>query len=233
MTAEGTSTKTAPHHAGHRDRLRQRFVDAGPEALADYELLELVLFRSIPRRDVKPLAKALLAQFGSLSAMANASLRQLCEVKGISERVAIDLKAVQALCQRGMKRELEDKPILSSWSAVMEYVHHAMHGLKHEQFRVLYLNKHHRLIADQIESEGTIDRAPAYPREIIRKALDRGATAIVLVHNHPSGDPTPSPADITLTENVVIAGQALGIKVHDHLIVGADGVISFKAQGLM
>lgn len=228
-----TGVKDKPHTHGHRDRLRDRFRTAGPDALADYELLELVLFRSIPRRDVKPLAKTLLAQFGSLNGVMTAGMGQLTDIDGISERVATDLKVLQAITARAMKAEVMNKPILSSWSAVVDYVHHTMRDLQHEQFRVLYLNKHNHLIADHVESEGTIDQAAAYPREIIRRALDKGAANIVLVHNHPSGDPTPSAADIQLTRDVITAAKALNIKVHDHLIVGAEEVLSFKAQGLI
>ncbi len=222
-----------PHYIGHRDRLRKRFAESGSEALADYELLELYLFRSIPRKDVKPLAKDLIAKFGSFAEVISAPLELLAETKGLNARIALDLKILQAAALEISKQKLIKKPILSSWSALLDYCRSAMQFEAKEQFRVLFLDKKNRLIADEIMTKGTVDAAPVYPREVIKRALDLSSTAIILVHNHPSGDPTPSTSDIELTKQIIIAAKALGVVVHDHLIIGRDQIASFKQLGLI
>lgn len=221
------------HAEGHRDRLRARFTSAGPDALADYELLELFLFRSIPRRDVKPLAKDLIATFGDFAHVLAAPVERLIEVKGISERIAIDIKTAHAMALRAGKHTLAQNPVIGSWHILLDYVQTALAAEGREQFRVLFLDKKNRLIADEKQAQGTVDHAAAYPREVMRRALELSASAVILVHNHPSGDPTPSVADVDLTKNVVQAGRALSIAVHDHLIVGKGDVVSLKALGLM
>jgi DNA repair protein RadC len=228
--------KSAPaplaHHLGHRDRLRERVLNAGYPALHDYEILELYLYRSIPRRDVKPLAKDLLRRFGSLAGVLSASVDDLCAVRGVGESVALDLKLVHELSQRMGLEPLHKRTVISSWSALLAYVRLALAHEPREQFRVLFLDKKNQLIADELMNEGTVDHAPVYPREIARRALELSASAVILVHNHPSGDPTPSAADIEMTRQVADAGRPLRITVHDHLVVGRDGVASFKSLGL-
>jgi len=221
----------APHHLGHRERLRRR-ARAGLAALPDYELLELILFRSIRRGDVKPLAKALLARFGSLAAVLAASPASLRTVPGVGEEVALDMSMVQEAALRIAREATCKRTVISSWSALLAYVRTALAHEPREQFRVLFLDKKNQLIADEVLGHGTVDHAPVYPREVMRRALELSASAIILVHNHPSGDPTPSRADAEMTRQVVEAGRALRIQVHDHLVVGRDGVASFKALGL-
>jgi len=222
-----------PHYHGHRDRLRARFAEKGAEALADYELLELYLFRSIPRRDIKPLAKTLIAQFGSFAEVISAPIEQLTEVKGISEKTAIDLKVIRAAATKLGQESLMGRPVLSSWSALLDYCRSAMQFERKEQFRVLFLDKKNRLIADEILGHGTVDRAPVYPREVMKRALAHEATAIILAHNHPSGDPTPSQSDIDMTNQMIAAMKPLGVTIHDHLIIGRDNIASFRTLGLM
>ncbi|RXT57156.1 hypothetical protein B6S44_01560 [Bosea sp. Tri-44] len=222
-----------PHHLGHRDRLRQRFLDGGDAALPDYELLELLLFRSIPQRDVKPLAKQLIQHFGSFAEVIGAPLSRLTEVKGIGESVALDLKIVEAALKRTMKGQVAKKPVLSSWSSVIDYCRLAMAFAEREQFRILFLDKKNALIADEVQQTGTVDHTPVYPREVMRRALELSATALILVHNHPSGDPTPSGADMRMTRELVDIAKPLGITIHDHIIVGRDGHASFKGLGLI
>lgn len=221
------------HHEGHRARLKSRFTDVGPQALADYELLELLLFMAIPRRDVKPLAKSLLARFGDMGAVFAASLENLQEVEGMTEGAAIAIKTVDAAAARIAKSTIENQPILNSWQRLLDYCHTTMAREKVEQFRVLYLNRKNRLEADEVHQTGTVDSSAVFPREIVKRALAHGATAIILVHNHPSGDPTPSEADIILTNEIVRAMDPLGIVVHDHLIIARTGHTSFKKQGLL
>lgn len=223
----------APHHLGHRERLRLRFRDGGDAALPDYELLELLLFRSIPQRDVKPLAKALIQHFGSFAEVIGAPLARLREVKGVGESVALDLKIVEAVLKRAMKGQVAKKPVLSSWSAVLDYCRLAMAFAEREQFRILFLDKKNALIADEVQQTGTVDHTPVYPREVMRRALELSATALILVHNHPSGDPTPSGADMRMTRELVDIAKPLGISIHDHIIVGRDGHASFKGLGLI
>jgi DNA repair protein RadC len=223
----------APHYLGHRDRLRDRFATAGGDALADYELLELVLFRSIPRRDVKPIAKALIARFGSFAEVVATPPHLLTEVDGVGEATASDLAIIAAAGQRLARGEVRKKPVLSSWSSVLDYCRAAMAFAEREQFRILFLDKKNALIADEVQQVGTVDHTPVYPREIVRRALELSSTAIILVHNHPSGDPTPSQADIRMTREIVDVAKAMGITVHDHIIVGREGHASFKGMRLM
>jgi DNA repair protein RadC len=222
-----------PHYVGHRDRLRERASAGGLAALPDYEVLELLLFRSIPRGDVKPLAKQLIARFGSLGAVLGAEPEALKSLRGVGEALALDLKLVQEAALRASREQVARRTVISSWSALLAYVKTALAHQPREQVRVLFLDKKNQLIADEVTGEGTVDHAPVYPREVVRRALELSASAIILVHNHPSGDPTPSQADIDITRQVVEAGRALRINVHDHLVVGRDGIASFKALGLL
>ncbi len=222
-----------PHYHEHRARLRQRFDEAGAGALADYELLELFLFRTIPRQDTKPLAKALLAKFGTLAAVLAAPPQRIAEVSGAGPAVAQDLKTAQALFERASRAELKQRTVVGSWSQLVEYCKLALAHEPREQFRVLFLDVKNQLIADEVMNEGTVNHAPVYPREIARRALELSAAALILVHNHPSGDPKPSAADIAITGDIVDAAAAIAVKVHDHLIVGRDRVASFKSLGLL
>ncbi|MFL5094138.1 MAG: DNA repair protein RadC, partial [Xanthobacteraceae bacterium] len=201
----------APHYHGHRERLRERFLAGGPDALADYELMELVLFRALSRRDVKPLAKALLKAFGSFAEVIAAPAARLAEVPGVGDAVIAELKIVQAAARRFVRGELKDRRVLSSWSAVLDYCRAAQAFADKEQFRVLFLDKRNQLIADEVMNRGTVDHAPVYPREVVRRALELSASALILVHNHPSGDPTPSSADVEITRQVIEAGRSLRI----------------------
>lgn len=228
-----TIHKDRPHYHQHRERLRTKFNEAGPNALADYELLELFLFRTIPRQDTKPLAKALLAKFGNLDAVLAAPVQRIAEVKGAGPAVAQDLKLVQSMLERAAKAPLKQRTVISSWSQLVNYCRLAMAHEPREQFRVLFLDVKNQLIADEIQNIGTVDHAPVYPREIARRALELSAAAVILVHNHPSGDPKPSAADLAITREIVDAADAISVKVHDHLIIGRDGVSSFKTLGLL
>jgi DNA repair protein RadC len=233
-----TSTSPAPadkaaHYHGHRRRLRQRFLAAGSEAISDYEMLELILFRAIPQRDVKPLAKELLATFGSFSEVIAAPVERLNEVDGLGEAAIAELKIVQAAANRLVRGEVKQRQVLSSWSNVLDYCRAAMAFESKEHFRILFLDKGNHLIADEQHQTGTVDHTPVYPREVVKRALELSATAVILVHNHPSGDPTPSRADIDMTRAIVEVARPLGISVHDHLIVGKDGHASLKALKLM
>jgi DNA repair protein RadC len=230
---QGAAVKPDEHFHGHRDRLRQRFRDSGDRALADYELLELLLFRLIPRRDTKPIAKALLTRFGSLPEVLGAPAHLLTEVKGVGDSVATDLKLVASIAHRMLKGELSARQVLASWSSVIEYCRAAMAFEAREQFRVLFLDKKNALIADEIQQTGTVDHTPVYPREVVKRALELSATAIILVHNHPSGDPTPSRADIEMTKLIIDTARPLGITVHDHIIIGKDGHASLKGLKLI
>jgi DNA repair protein RadC len=228
----GPAADTPDYH-GHRERLRGRFRDAGPDALADYELLELLLFRALPRRDTKPVAKALIKKFGSFAEVLSAPPARLKEVDGIGDGAVTDLKAVEAAASRLTRGQLGDRTVLSSWDAVLNYCRAAMAFAPVEQFRVLFLDKRNQLIADEKLQEGTVDHTPVYPREVVKRALELSSTAIVLVHNHPSGDPTPSRADIDMTRQIVDIAQPLGIAVHDHIIVGRNGHASLKGLKLI
>ncbi len=231
MSAE--KQEQSPHYKGHRDRLRQRFIQGGAAALADYELLELVLFMAIPRRDVKPLAKALIKEFGDYKGVLNASHEKLAAFNGLSETSAIALKSVQAAAQRLMKCEVMNKPVLNSWARLIDYCTATMAHEKKEFFRILFLNKKNELISDEIQGSGTIDHTPVYVREVAARSLELGATALILVHNHPSGDSTPSPEDITMTRDIVHALEPLGIVIHDHLIISKNGHTSLRSQGIL
>ncbi len=231
--APTAASEPAPHYHGHRDRLRLRARRAGPDALPDYELLELFLYRSIPRTDVKPLAKTLLTRFGGLAGVLAASIGDLRQVPGVGEAVALDLKLMQEAALRIGRETLSKRPLISSWSALLAYVRTELAHEPREQFRVLFLDKKNCLIADEMLGSGTVDHAPVYPREVARRALELSASAVILLHNHPSGDPSPSPADIDMTRQIVEALRPLRIAVHDHLVVGRDGVASFKALGLI
>jgi DNA repair protein RadC len=228
-----SARETPPHYHGHRARLRQRFLAAGSEALADYELIELVLFRALPRGDVKPLAKELIARFGSFAEVVSAPVERLKEVKGLGEAAITELKIVQAAATRLARGGVSERPVLSSWSNVLDYCRTAMAFGEKEQLRILFLDKRNALIADEVQQTGTVDHTPVYPREVVKRALELSATAIVLVHNHPSGDPAPSRADIQMTQAIVEIARPLGIAVHDHLIVGKDGHASLKALKLI
>lgn len=221
------------HASGHRQRLKERFLRAGREALHDYELLELILFRSIPRRDVKPLAKRLIADFGSVAEVLGAPLTRLRTTDGIGEATALDLKLVEAAGRELAKGAVNKRMVLNSWAAVIEYCRASMAFETREVFRILFLDKRNALIADEIQQTGTVDHTPVYPREVVKRALEVSATAVILVHNHPSGDPTASQADIAMTRQIMEAGKPLGIDVHDHIIVGKNGHTSMKGQALI
>lgn len=227
------SVTEKPHHAGHRDRLRARYLKSGAGAFEDYELLEMMLFAAIPRRDVKPLAKALLARFGTIAGVLGAPVEDLLRVKGLSENSVVLLKTVHALTQRALLDDIRKRPLLNSWQKLIDYCTVAMAHEKREQFRVLFLNRKNQLIGDEVQQVGTVDHTPVYPREIVKRALEIGATAMILVHNHPSGDPMPSDADLSMTEDIIRASAALGIHVHDHIIISESGHISFKSLGIM
>jgi len=222
-----------PHYHGHRDRLRARFAEAGGDSLPDYELLELLLFRAIPRRDVKPIAKELIRRFGSFAEVLAASPARLLEVDGIGESVVTDLKIAEAAARRYAKGAVAKKPVLSSWASVLDYCRAAMAFADREQFRLLFLDKRNALIADEVQGFGTVDHTPVYPREVVKRALELSASALILVHNHPSGDPTPSAADIKMTRDIAEIAKPLGIVVHDHIIVGREGHASFKGLRLI
>lgn len=233
LSLGGGARPARPHYHGHRDRLRERAAAGGLAALPDYELIELYLFRTIPRGDVKPLAKALLARFGSFAAVLGASTDELRTVAGVGEAVALDLRLLQEATLRVGRGEVARRTVITSSSQLQAYVRAAMAHEPREQFRVLFLDKKNQLIADEVMNHGTVDHAPVYPREVVRRALELSASALILAHNHPSGDPTPSGADIAMTREIVEAARALRILVHDHVVVGRDGVASFKALGLM
>lgn len=222
-----------PHWQGHRDRLRSKLLARGPNALDDYELLETLLFAFIPRRDVKPIAKALLSRFGSVSGVFAAEPRDLKSIPGIGESAAAYLKTVAELQGRAQRESLSERTAISNWDALVSYVRTKLQHEGREQFRVLFLDRKNKLIADELMGAGTVDHAPVYPREIARRALELQASALILVHNHPSGDPTPSRADIEITREIIDALTALEITVHDHLIAGKQGVTSLKAAGLI
>lgn len=217
---------------GHRDRLRQRFLKGGVDALHDYELLELLLFMAIPRRDIKPIAKNLITRFGSFAEVISSSVKML-QSAGLSENAAIALKTVQVAAIRLGRDEVMNKPVISSWQALLSYIKSVMSRLEREQFRILFLDKKNVLIADEIQNEGTVDQTAVYPREVSKRALELSASAIVLIHNHPSGDPTPSRGDIEITREIIGVLHKLEIKVHDHIVLGRRGHVSFKSQGLL
>ncbi|MFN3641374.1 MAG: RadC family protein [Gemmobacter sp.] len=217
----------------HRARLRARFAEGGAGAMPDYELLELVLFRAIPRQDVKPLARALIDTFGDFNRVLAAAPARLMAVKGVGEAVVLELKIVAAAAERMARARVIGRPVIASWDALLDYCHTAMAHRETEQFRVLYLDRKNVLIADEEQAKGTVDHVPVYPREVVKRALELNASALILVHNHPSGDPTPSQADIAMTLQIRDAAEVLGLALHDHLIVGKGREVSFRAQGYL
>ena len=222
-----------PHYHNHRWRLRSRFLSAGAASLADYEMLELVLFRAIPRRDVKPLAKQLLQLFGDFNGVISAPPARLREVPGAGDAVICELKVVEAAAHRLARARVLNRPALSSWSALMEYCKTTMAHRETEQFRILFLDRKNVLVADEEQARGTVDHVPVYPREVVKRALELNASALILVHNHPSGDPTPSKADIDMTRQIEQAARAVGVVVHDHVVIGKEKDASFRAMALL
>ena len=222
-----------PHWLGHRERLRQRFLHAGVDGLADYELMELILFRAKARGDVKPLAKSILKKFGGFAPALAAPIERLVEIEGLGEATALEMKIVQAAAIKLAQGRVLGRPVISSWGDLLAYCRSSMAEEKVEQFRILFLDRKNILIADEVQQRGTVDHTPVYPREVVKRALELTASAIILVHNHPSGDPTPSAADIEMTKQIVKAAQPLGVKVHDHLIIGHRTEASFKTLGLI
>jgi len=233
MKGLGEKGGTLPHFHGHRERLKARFRQSGAESLQDYELLELILFQSVPRRDTKPLAKALLARFGSFSEVLAAPNERLKEIDGVGDAVAHQLKVLLAAAQRFGRDPVRKATVLDSYTAVVDHCRAAMAFAPIEQFRILFLDRKNQLISDEVQQSGTVDHTPVYPREVVKRALELSATAVILVHNHPSGDPTPSRADIDMTKSVVDIAKPLGIAVHDHIIVGKNGHASFRALELI
>jgi DNA repair protein RadC len=221
------------HRTGHRKRLRERFRSGGVDAVPDYELLEMVLFRAFPRGDTKPLAKALLSRFGSFAEVINAPEERLQEIEGIGHRAVDELKLVRAAAVRLMRSQIMGRKVLGSWQTVIDYCRAAQGFDQREQFRILFLDKRNQLIADEVQQKGTVDHTPVYVREVVKRALELSATAIILVHNHPSGDPAPSRGDIDMTRQIIDAARPLGIAVHDHIIVGRSGHASFKGLRLI
>ena len=232
-TRKPSGPAEAPHYHGHRERLRQRFRSVGADALSDYELLEMVLFRALPRGDVKPLAKSLIKKFGSFAETIHAPEARLREVDGLGDATITELKLIAAAASRIAKGQSQQRTLLSSWNDVIDYCRTSMAFADKEQFRVLFLDKRNQLIADELQQTGTVDHTPVYPREVIKRALELSATAILLVHNHPSGDPTPSQADVQMTKAIVDIASPLGISVHDHIIVGKNGHASMKGLRLI
>jgi len=233
IAGEGATAKATPHYHGHRQRLRARFMATGGEGMPDYEMLELVLAIAIPQKDVKPLAKELIDEFKSFNGVITAEPAALSRVKGMGEVSVAALKVVQAAAARLARGEIMERPVIGSWDRLVDYCMAAMSHEKVEQTRVLFLDKRNHLIADERQAKGTVDHTPLYPREVVKRALELGATAIILVHNHPSGDATPSRADIEVTKQVQEAASKLGITLHDHLVIGRDGPASFKSLGLL
>ncbi len=228
MTADPPTDGT-----GHRARLRQRLIDGGGEALLDHELVEYLLALAIPRRDTKPLAKQLLHEFGGIGGLLSADAEAIMRNGGVGEGAAAALKIVQAAALRMLRSTVTEQPILASWQALLDYLRADMAHLTIERVRVLHLNSKNMLIRDEVMAEGSVDQAALYTREVIRRSIDLGSAAIILVHNHPSGDPQPSRADIALTREIAEAGKRLGISVHDHVIIGASGHSSMRAMGLL
>ena len=222
-----------PGHHGHRARMREKLLTAGPDALLDHELLEMVLFLALPRRDTKPIARALLARFGSFAGALAAPLNELRTIEGLGEAGAAALRTVQAAALRLARAEVMDRPVLNNWERLLDYLSAVLARERVEQFRVLFLDTRNRLIADEAQARGTVNHTPVYPREVVKRALELQATALILVHNHPSGDPTPSRADLEMTQEVKNAAASLGIVLHDHLIVGNGRHLSFRREGLL
>ncbi len=228
-----SATPEPPHHEGHRARLRERFLAHGADSMPDYELLELVLFRAIPRRDVKPLAKTLLKLFGDFNHALAAPQARLAEIEGVTPAVIAELKIVEAAAHRFARARVINRPALSSWGALMDYCKTVMAHRETEEFRLLFLDRKNVLIADEPQARGTVDHVPVYPREVVRRALALNASALIMVHNHPSGDPAPSRADIDMTARIKAALATVGVTLHDHLVIGKDRDASFHALGLL
>lgn len=233
-TANPNDSRTLPSYLkDHRKRLRQRFLEGGADAVPDYELLELVLFRAIPRRDVKPLGRLLLETFGDFNRVIAAPAERILEVNGAGMAVVQELKIVEAAAHRMAKSQILNAEVISSWDAILSYCHTVMAHREIEQFRVLFLDRKNVLIADEEQAQGTIDHVPVYPREIVKRALELNSAALILVHNHPSGDPTPSEADITMTQQIQRAAETLGLTLHDHIIIGKSRETSFRSLGII
>lgn len=229
----GRAARPPSYLADHRARLRDRFMSGGAQAMPDYELLELVLFRAIPRQDVKPLARRLIDSFGDFARVLSAPPARLEQITGVGPAVITELKLISAAAQRLARGKVMGRPVLSGWDALLDYCHTAMGHETTEEFRVLFLDRKNVLIADEAQGRGTVDHVPVYPREILRRALELGASALILVHNHPSGDPTPSQADIAMTARIATGAEVMGITIHDHLVIGAGREVSFRREGLL
>ncbi len=227
------AARVPSYMADHRKRLRNRFMEGGAKAVPDYEMLELVLFRAIPRQDIKPLAHELLVEFGDFNRVISAAPERLRRIKGVGDAVICELKIVEAAAQRMVRAKVINSHVLSGWDTLLDYCHMTMAHRETEQFRVLYLDRKNVLIADEEQAKGTVDHVPVYPREVAKRALELNASALILVHNHPSGDPTPSQADIEMTGRVELACSALGLTLHDHLIVGKSRELSFRSEGYL
>ena len=227
------SCEARPHYWGHRERLRQRFLEGGHAAMPEYELLELVLFNAIERIDVKPLAKALLATFGDLNGVVAASEHRLLQVEGVTPRAYLQLRIVEAVAHRMARARVIQRSVISSWGELMSYCRTVMAYRDTEQFRILFLDRKNVLIADEAQAKGTVDHVPVYPREVAKRALELNASALILVHNHPSGDPTPSESDIAMTGQIELACQAIGVTLHDHVVIGKGAEVSFRSLGLL
>jgi len=226
-------TEGKPHYHGHRERLRRRLLEKGAESLADYEVVEFLLFGAKPRGDMKPLAKALIARHGSLAGVLAAQPKELAKTPGMGDASVAALKVVAEAAKRLARAELTEQPVISSWDQLLAYCRIALGREPVEHFHLLFLDRKNRLIADEAQQRGTVDQAPVYPREVVKRALELGASALILVHNHPSGDPTPSRADIAITREVKDAADKLGIAVHDHVVIAKAGHASFRALGLL
>ncbi|MBT6283843.1 MAG: DNA repair protein RadC [Rhodospirillaceae bacterium] len=228
-----TDAPEKPHHLGHRERLRRRVLDRGADSLADYELLEYLLFGVRRQGDTKPTAEALIDRFGSIAGVLAAPTAELAAVKGVSEATIALIAVTAEAARRAVREEIADGPVLSSWSRLIDYLRVAMGHNRTEEFRLLFLDSKNRLIADEVQGTGTVNRTAVYPREVVKRALEHGATAIIMVHNHPSGDPTPSRADVEMTEEVRDARALMGIVLHDHVVISKSGHESFKSMGLL
>ena len=226
-------SSSKPHYHGHRERLRQRLLEQGPSSLSDYEVIEFLLFGAKPRGDVKPLAKSLIARFGSLAAVLSASPMELKKVAGMGDASVAALSIIREAATRLARADILEQPVISSWNQVVDYCRTVMGRASVEEFRVLFLDRKNRLIADEQQQRGTVDHTPVYPREVVKRALELSASALILVHNHPSGDPTPSAGDIAMTREIRETASRMGIELHDHLIVTRTGETSFRSSGLL